>query len=107
MTLNPQNFGLYALVTCGCGAILPILVLFTSERPDEFFGNSFIMIMLIAFQAVGLLLGVLGWKTGTGKLGIGISVLMIFFIFFLSLNSKIPPPQKDNFEELKTKPRRR
>lgn len=95
MTLSPGKFGQYALILCGFGIILPILILLTSETPDEFFGNPVMALMLAAVPAIALLLGILGWRTLTGKLGIGFAIFLIFAIFFLSVNSKVTIPKKN------------
>lgn len=102
-----NKFGLYALGGCLGGAVLPVLMLLTLDKPDEFFGSLVITLILIFFQIIAMVFGILSWRTARGKIGIGLSLFFIVAIFFLFMFSDVPVDKSKELNQPQPTPVRR
>jgi MFS family permease len=94
LTFNPEKKDIYGLIISGFGLILPLVILFVSERPDEFFVNVFMLLLLLSVPILGLLMSIFGRHTTAGKIGIGFGAFVIFVILFFAFNSQVTSPNR-------------
>lgn len=94
LTFNPEKKDVYGLIISGFGLVLPLVIVFASERPDEFFVNIFMLLMLLSVPVLGLLMSIFGRHTTAGKVGIGFGAFVIFVILFFAFNSQVISPTR-------------